>query len=129
MVRSTLGLAWLRQGNLPEAISAAKNALQFFRTSDSSSLSEERAHVLRLWSQVELAQGGKMEAAIEGLRQSIHLFGAIGNQVEQARSQVILSSLVLANGDSTTAQSLLDDARDVFLRLGARVDLDRMPVV
>ena len=53
------GLAWLRQGNLPEAISAAKNALQFFRTSDSSSLSEERAHVLRLWSQVELAQGGK----------------------------------------------------------------------
>ncbi len=123
------GLAWLRQGDLPEAISAAKNALQFFKPSDSSTLSEERAHVLRLWSQVELAQGGKMEAAIEGLRQSIHLFGSMGNQVEQARSQVILSSVILANGDSTTAQSLLDDARDVFLRLGARVDLDRMPVV
>ena len=70
-----------------------------------------------------------METAIEGLRQSIHLFGSLGNQVEQARSQVILSAVVLANGDSATAHSLLDDARDVFQRLGARVDLDRMPVI
>ena len=123
------GLACLRLGNLPEARSAAKNALQYIQSAGSSGLSEERAHVLRLWSQVELAQGGKLAAAVEGLRQSIHLFGSIGNQVEQARSQVILSGVVLASGDSTTAQSLLDDARDIFQRLGARIDLARMPVI
>ena len=123
------GLAWLRLGNLPEARAAARRALQYFQTPDSSILSEERAHVLRLWSQVELAQGGKMEAAIEGLRQSIHLFGSLGNQVEQARSQVILSAIMLANGDSTTAQSLSEDARHVFQRLGAQIDLQRMPVI
>ena len=123
------GQAWLHLGNLTEALSAAKNALQHFQPPDDSGLSEERAHVLRLWAQVELAQGGKMETAIEGLRQSIHLFGSMGNQVEQARSQVILSSVVLADGDSSTAQSLLDDARDVFQRLGAHVDLDRMPII
>ena len=114
---------------LPEARAAARRALQYFQTPDSSTLSEERAHVLRLWSQVELAQGGKMESAIEGLRQSIHLFGSLGNQVEQARSQVILSAIMLANGDSTTAQSLSEDARHVFQRLGAQIDLQRMPVI
>ena len=120
------GNAWLGLGDLPKANDCTQNALLLLSQTGSLGPSEERAYSLRLWAQVQRAQGARLESVAETLRQSMAMFSAVGNQAERARTQVILTGVLRDLGDTAAAADLLSDARQVFEQLGARMDLDRL---
>jgi len=120
------GQAWLGLDNPPQARSAAEQALRLLEPPGGTGDSEERAHALRLWAQVNRVQYGNTSVVTDALRQSVELFGKVGNLIEEARSQRILAEVLEARGDFSGAARLTASARQVFTRLGARPDLEQM---
>ncbi len=117
------GQAALGLGDLDRANTTIQNALSLLEQTGNLGPSEERAYAFRLWAQVQRAQGVSLSNVAGTLRQSVDLFEVVGNQVERARSQVILAETVMDQGDVIAAGRLLSEARKVFEQLGARLDL------
>ena len=116
------GLAHLGQGNLADAHTAAQAALDLWAETSATGPSEEHAHALRLWGQVRRAEGAGWAEVEATLRQSVAEFNAVGNQIELARSQRLLGEVLAVCGSAAEAQALQAEARQVFNRLGAKLD-------
>lgn len=119
------GLARLGMNDLPQARKAAENALHLLEPAGGEA-SEELAHALRLWAQVVRAEFGSTEAVVDAMRKSAVQFAAVGSQIETARSQRILAEVLASRGERSASIVLLSSARQVFTRLGARLDLERL---
>ncbi len=87
--------------------------------------SEGQGRALRLFGRLDRDRGDNLSAR-EALRQSADLFGQLGSQSERGRSLVDLADLALETGEYAQARVLLDEARQVFVRCGARLELERV---
>ena len=110
------GQAYLGQGRLQAAHQAAQIGLA--NLSNPNTPSEERAHAQRLWSQVLKAELGESHEVETALRISIEDFQAVDNQLEAARSQLLLADALAAFGKFAAAQVMRASARKIFERLG-----------
>jgi DNA-binding CsgD family transcriptional regulator len=69
-----------------------------------------------------------VRAAVPALREALHAWQELGAPYESARARVGLGLACRAAGDLDTALLELRAAREVFARLGARPDLERVDV-
>ena len=79
----------------------------------------------RAMGSVLLAKG-QIDRSIELLRRSLSSFREIGAPYDEARIQVLISQACQNRGDCDTAELELDAARNIFARLGAISDLERL---
>lgn len=82
-----------------------------------------RAH--RVLGTIDL-QEGRFESAGRHLRESVAIAGACAAVFDRAQSQVALAELHISAGDHAAAKSLLDEAGETCLQLGALPTLQRI---
>jgi hypothetical protein len=66
---------------------------------------------------------GDMDAAEQSFQASTTIFDRLANPLEQGRTNLSFAALFAARGDFCRAQLTLDETRQIFLRLGAQLDL------
>jgi tetratricopeptide (TPR) repeat protein len=89
---------------------------------------EGRARAYRLFGHI--ASGSqRLENAREAFLRSADIFSQLGNPMERARVQVDLAALLGSCGDRQEGQHLLGEARSVFERMGAKLELERLNAV
>ncbi len=79
----------------------------------------------RLMGTIAMKRNHFEEAALL-VSKSATIFTRIGNRFEHARSLAVMADLAAARGDQERAHSLIADARLIFKKLGASLDLQRL---
>jgi class 3 adenylate cyclase/tetratricopeptide (TPR) repeat protein len=123
-----MGLAWLGIGDLSQAETCGQTALSLFRQLSAGKEpvpAEDHGRALRLIGQVDLIKKD-FPAADQAFQESEAIFKAVGNQMEQARTASARAELSLLQGDGISARLFLNQARQIFRQLGARIDLHRV---
>jgi tetratricopeptide (TPR) repeat protein len=90
--------------------------------------SEGEGRALRLFARVA-RDHGEMEPAREMLINSAAIFTSLGSQMERSRSILDLASLMASCGEKKESRALLAEARDIFQKMGARLDLERVRAI
>jgi predicted ATPase/class 3 adenylate cyclase len=119
---TNLGLAYLGQGNLMEALDCGMKALRLSEASGENAPEENLARALRLLGKSENLQGNSSSAR-QLLLESAKLFSKGGNQLEQGRAALSLAEFHISQGAVTEARMMLNEARLIFRHLGAKLDL------
>jgi tetratricopeptide (TPR) repeat protein len=112
--------AALLAGKLSEAEAHGQQALGLARE---LAVRAEEGNALRVLGEIAARQG-RFETAIEYLYESIAILEQVGDEYEQARSQLSLAMLHASLGDCQSAGSAVEACLPVFERLGAKLDLD-----
>lgn len=119
-------LAWARWHMLSADLSAARqqaNEAFQFATAPRQPLWLARVH--RLLGSIDLREN-HLESAGTHLRESVALAGACAAVFDRAVSQVALAELEMATLDHSAAKSLLEEAGETCLQLGALPTLQRI---
>jgi tetratricopeptide (TPR) repeat protein len=111
--------AALRAGDLPQAEVEGRQALSLARE---LALRGEEGNSLRVLGEIAMAHG-QFNLAGEYLGQSVSILGAVGDEYEQARSQLSMARLYHTQKDSAAERAALDQCMPTFERLGAALDL------
>lgn len=121
------GAAWLKQGNLEKAEQHGKKALIRLEETDPAqeSPSTEKARVLRLLGKIELRKGN-LKQAKEYLEKSAQQSSLLENQLELGRTTALVAALAKKEGDTIKARLKENEARIIFQRLGAQLDLEEL---
>jgi predicted ATPase/class 3 adenylate cyclase len=122
------GLAWLGLGALDEAYKWGQDAINLFEQlgkRESTGQAEGQGRALFLLGEIARRRN-QFDDAERLLEQSENVFVKLDNKIEQARVQVALSHLAVAHNDALRAGVLLDEARQTFMKLGAKEDLKRL---
>jgi DNA-binding CsgD family transcriptional regulator len=112
----------LAAGRIDEAREAAEELARAARDLGVDLLGAMAAHAM---GAVLLAEGNA-EAALEPLRRALGAWRDVGAPYITARIRILIGQAFGALGDRDGAQLELQAARDVFDRLGARLDLERL---
>ncbi len=123
-----MGLAWLGIGETGQAESCGQTALNMYNQLNAGKDSvpaEDHGRVLRLLGQVALNKK-EYDKAAQCFQESETIFKAVGNQMEQGRTASARAELALLQGDPISARLFLNQARQIFRQLGARIDLHRV---
>ncbi|OQY36319.1 MAG: hypothetical protein B6243_03525 [Anaerolineaceae bacterium 4572_5.2] len=121
------GAAWLKQGNLEKAEHHGKKALIRLEETDlaQESPSTEKARVLRLLGTIALRKRN-LKQAKEYLEKSAQQSSLLNNQLELGRTTAVLAELSKTEGDTIKARLQENEARLIFQRLGAQLDLEKL---
>ncbi len=103
----------------------AQTLLQQSNPENEISPSEESGRIDRLMGSIAQKRGLFQQAAFL-LTRSASIFNREGNQFEHARSQACMASLSIDRGQKDQALSLIQQSRDIFLKLGAKTDLRKL---
>lgn len=126
-ILTSVGEARLGLNQLDAAEQACNQAQTLLQETGTKSLepSLEQARILRLRGNLNgLRQD--IPAALNQLTDSAAIFQQIGNLLEYARSLTALTALTRRVGDWQSARLYQQEARAIFNRLGARLDLQRL---
>jgi class 3 adenylate cyclase/tetratricopeptide (TPR) repeat protein len=127
-VYTNTGLAWLGLGNLDLAQKWGQDALDLYAElvkENSPAQSEDQGRAIRLLGRTCQFKGEYARAS-ELLNQSERLFASIGNEIERGRSLSALAMLAVIQGDFEGASARLAEARQVFQKMDAHLDLERL---
>ena len=122
-IYASVGEAQLGLGNIPEALRAVEKAEVLLKETGFLGPTLEKGRILRLRGNIAL-QTGKYEQASRWLQESSSQFTLLDNQLELGRTLVAQALSARTNKNEIAAQIHLDEARLIFRRLGARLDLE-----
>jgi len=123
---ASMGEAWLGLGDIAQARQSGQSALQSLaECSDVGIPSLGGARILRLMGNIDRTQKD-YQAARSQLNESIQQFTALKNQLELGRAYVDLYILERDMGNLANARIHAREARLVFRKLGAQLDLKRL---
>lgn len=85
---------------------------------------EAQARALRLLAEIDL-QNGSLHSADAMIENSAQMFLRLGNTLEYHRSRVIHAKILRCQEKQALALPMIHAARDIFERMGARLDLSK----
>lgn len=124
-----LAEACMGLGRVDEAEAAARQSLAISQRMAAQDL---LGRAWRMMGQVArargqaLAVGQQTYTAADCFAESLHIFTARGAAGERARTLREWARLELAEGDATKGAAMWDEARDLFVRLGMELEVQRM---
>jgi len=121
------GEAWLGKEELNKAAEAGEMA---FTLLDKAKITPnvplaEKGRIFRLLGTISLKRG-KINQANTRLKQSSEQFSLLDNQLELGRTALTLAQLSKAQGDKIGARLQENEARLIFQKLGAQLDLEKL---
>ncbi len=115
-----LAEADLLAGELSAAADRGRQAVELARELE---MRGEEGKALRVLGETAAAQG-LLDQAQAHLDASISILNEVGDEYEEARSQLSLARLYVDRGELDAGQAALDRCIEVFRRLGAALDLE-----
>lgn len=121
----SVGEAWLGASDVEEAKRAGETALKLLEESGIKleTPTNEYGRICHLMGKIALIEGD-IESAGQNLRNSATQFSLVGNQLELGRALVSMAVLAQARSDRSAFRRHLNEARMIFLQLGANLDLE-----
>jgi len=122
------GQAFLGLGEISNAVEWTEKAFSLVPRDDQGEAlaqTNEAGRALRLLGELRLVQG-EFEQAEKWFDRCESCFSDLDNSLELARTRILQARLASDRDDQSTATTLVEDARQRFEQLGAKMDLQRL---